>query len=374
MSTTATETQNNAPEITILTRFGSIPLVSGSLDTINKALTTNSYTRTPYITAKELSLTAYKYTEPIQVRLAPLIVRADGIANKAVDVVEARYPYPFKAKPEEVVTYVRDRRQSVTDYYNGTVDGVTKVVDERVRSPAVQAAQGLDQRFAPIVNYIEQRLGNSSEAGPSNPDTKYQYQRALALSQTVKDNIYTYSAEQIKQLQAQSVLAQRATETAQSITTLASSSISSAQSRIHALSDNMVSELQKLQSSTASFASSFQTTLQSSASQLHAIQPQIQQTYSDLATSLTSTANELANIIKQKDLPVQEKVSRVSKEVRDSVTPVLEAVKKGVSELLARGKSQVPESSKPTDKNQASGSKPTTNGINGPNGHASEAE
>ena len=145
MSTTATETQNNAPEITILTRFGSIPLVSGSLDSINKALTTNSYTCTPYNTAKELSMTAYKYTEPIQVRLAPLIVRADGLANKAVDAVEARYPYPFKAKPEEVATYVHERRQSVTDYYNGTVDGVAKVVDERVRSPAVQAAQGLDQ-------------------------------------------------------------------------------------------------------------------------------------------------------------------------------------------------------------------------------------
>ena len=137
----------------------------------------------------------------------------------------------------------------------------------------------------------------------------------------------------------------------------------------------MVSELQKLQSSTASFASSFQTTLQSSASQLHAIQPQIQQTYADLATSLTSTANELANIIKQKDLPVQEKVSRVSKEVRDSVTPLLEAVRKGVSDLLARGKSQASELSEPTDKGRASkSSKPTTNGINGPNGHASEAE
>lgn len=38
-------------------------------------------------------------------------------------------------------------------------------------------------------------------------------------------------------------------------------------------------------------------------------------------------ANEVENIIEQKDLPVQEKVSRISKEVRDSVTPLL-----GVSE------------------------------------------
>ena len=115
------------------------------------------------------------------------------------------------------------------------------------------------------------------------------------------------------------------------------------QFRIHSLSDNTVSELQELQSSTASFASSFQGTLQSSASQLHAIQPRIQQLYNDLATSLTSTVNELASIIKQKDLPVHEKVSRVSTEVRDSVTPLLEAVRKGISDLLAQGKSQASE-------------------------------
>ena len=85
--------------------------------------------------------------------------------------------------------------------------------------------------------------------------------------------------------------------------------------------------------------------------------------------------NEPASIIKQKDLPVQEKVSRVSKEVSDSVTPLLNAVKKGVSDFLAQGKSQASESSEPTDNGQASGSsKPTTNGINGPDGHASEAE
>ena len=77
-------------------------MISLGLGTINDTLTTNAYTRSPYGHAKVISTTAYKLTEPIQTVLAPLIIKADGIANMAVDAVESRYPYPFKAQPEEV--------------------------------------------------------------------------------------------------------------------------------------------------------------------------------------------------------------------------------------------------------------------------------
>lgn len=46
-------------------------------------------------------------------------------------------------------------------------------------------------------------------------------------------------------------------------------------------------------------------------------------------------ANELASIIKLKDLPVQEKVSRVNKEVRDSIA-VARGRQEGHIDLLAR--------------------------------------
>jgi hypothetical protein len=85
------------------------------------------YTRSPYSTAKGLSTTAYKYAEPLQVRLAPLIIQADGYANKAVDVVQSRYPYPFTAKPEEVAMLA------------------SKTIDEKVKTPAYNVAQGIDQ-------------------------------------------------------------------------------------------------------------------------------------------------------------------------------------------------------------------------------------
>lgn len=136
MSTTTTESAQTPP-LTFLTRVASIPLISSSLGAVDQTLSSSPYTRSLYPMAKGLSSTAYKYTEPLQIRLAPLINRADDYANKAVDVVESRYPYPFKAKPEEVQDYVRERRQSAAESINQSID-------ENVKSPALQVAAGID--------------------------------------------------------------------------------------------------------------------------------------------------------------------------------------------------------------------------------------
>jgi hypothetical protein len=225
------------------------------------------------------------------------------------------------------------------------------------------------------------RLNSNSEAGPSTqPDAKYQYQRALALSKTIFD----YSNDQVKQLHAQSVImyvttsvlainnlsflvfSQRATETAQSITQLASSSITTASTRIHSLSDTMLVELQKLQASTSSISAS----LQSQASQ---IPPQVQQRYTELSNSLSSAVTDFRAIITTKDLPLQDKVGRVGHEVQERVAPLLESFTKGISELLARGKQDVtaavPPSPQPNGVNQPNGA-----GINGTQQYSSDSD
>ncbi|KAF9459671.1 hypothetical protein BDZ94DRAFT_1267751 [Collybia nuda] len=336
----ASTKENSPPEFTIFSRVAAIPMVSSSFQTIDGALLNNAYTCSPYSAAKGISNAAYKLSEPLQARLAPLITHADGIANYAVDVVEQKYPYPFKAKPEEVASLVRESRQSASDYAHRTID-------EKVKTPAYTVAQGIDERLTPIVDYFQvavMRIHNS-ESGPSTPpDAKYQYQRALALSKTLKDDIYLYSNDQLKQIQRQSVLVQRATDTAHAITNLASSSITQAQTRIHALSDNMLCELHKLQSTTASISASLQESVHNSASQLQSqIPPQLQETYHELSNNLSASAAELREIIMKKDMPLQEKVGCVGHEVRERIAPLLEAVRKGIAELLARGKSEARE-------------------------------
>ncbi|PFH47013.1 hypothetical protein AMATHDRAFT_7168 [Amanita thiersii Skay4041] len=355
MSTaTQTSTQpNHLPELTVLHRVAAIPMISSSLCTLAEALSNYPLTRQTYNTAKDISNTAYRYTEPLQIRLAPLIERADGYANKAVDAVESRYPYPFRAKPEEVVSLVRERRQSAADYVHGCMNDANKAIEEKIKAPAYNVAQGIDHQFAPIVDYFEvavTRLSteNGSSTPPAAQEAKFQFQRALALSKTLKDNLYVYSNEQLKQLQQQSALVQKAMETAHAITNLASSSLHTAQNRIHGLSDTMLMELHKLQASTASLSSSLQTsastTLHESTSQIQAkIPPQIQQAYHDIATQLSSAASELSSIIKTKDIALPEKVSRVGKEVHERISPLLETVRKSISEMLARGKSEASE-------------------------------
>jgi DNA anti-recombination protein RmuC len=130
-------------------------------------------------------------------------------------------------------------------------------------------------------------------------------------------------------------LSQKATDIANAITTAASSSLSSAQSRVHSLSDSMVDELQKLQASTSQLAASFQSGVQDSASHMH-------HAYAEITGALSDTVRGLTSIIKEKDVPVQDKVSRISKEVQNRVKPLLDTLKKAVSEALARSKEASP--------------------------------
>jgi len=104
----------------------------------------------------------------------------------------------------------------------------------------------------------------------------------------------------------------------------------------------MLAELQKLQHSTGQLTVSLQSSVHDSASHIQSQIAQIQQSYSDFSDALSTTVRELTGIVKQKDLPMQEKASRVSKEVQNRVNPLLETVKKGVSEVLARSKDATP--------------------------------
>lgn len=130
--------QFQAPEITVLSRVASIPLIASSLDQIHTTLSSNLLTRSPYHAAQAITHTAYNFSQPLQIRLAPLIVSANGYANKGLDVIEQKYPYPFKIKPEEVASYVRERRNSV-------VFSANERFDKSVKSPAVGVAEGIDK-------------------------------------------------------------------------------------------------------------------------------------------------------------------------------------------------------------------------------------
>ncbi|KAI0090074.1 hypothetical protein BDY19DRAFT_1068776 [Irpex rosettiformis] len=322
----ATETQTQpqtAPELTILYRVAAIPLVATSLDTIHQTLTNNPYTRSPYATAQGLSKTALGYTEPIQKTIAPLIVRADGLANKGLDVVESRYPYPFKTPTEDIVKDLKDRSDQARNVAN-------KTIDDNFVHPALTVAQGIDQRFTPVVDYFEVAVrkvhsttGSPIEETPKEGTEapKFQYQRAYALSKGLTDQLLSFSAEQINQIRNQNAYVQRAAEAANRVSEVASTSYGVAQEKVHAVSDVLLLELHKVQQSTAALPS-----------QLHA-------SFNDLSSNLSGAMSDISTILTSSD-PLNEKVGKVRDTVQQRVSPVLEASSARLQEILnsLRGK------------------------------------
>ncbi|KAL1738127.1 hypothetical protein HDZ31DRAFT_51458, partial [Schizophyllum fasciatum] len=200
-----------APDVvfTVLDRVYGIPLVAATLDKIHETLTTNALTKRPYAAARGLSAAAYESWQPVQTRLAPLITRVDGLANKVFDIVEARFPYPIHVKPEDVSSAARERRKSL-------VDSAHQTFDERVKLPAFHVAEGIDKRLAPIVDFVEAQVAPRVEKSAAKAhangnaaleETKYQYERALALSKALTERIASLPSEQFSKLQEKSPFA-----------------------------------------------------------------------------------------------------------------------------------------------------------------------
>lgn len=131
-------TAQQPPNLTIFSRVASIPLVNESLATIDAVLAGNPYTSAPYVTVQNLGKSVYHISEPIQIRLAPVLIRADGLANKSLDTIKSYYPTPFTITSENIREGVRQRREHAYNTAN-------KTLDDRVRAPAYSAAQAIDQ-------------------------------------------------------------------------------------------------------------------------------------------------------------------------------------------------------------------------------------
>ena len=184
------------------------------------------------------------------------------------------------------------------------------------------------------------RLG--TQEGSSQTESKYQYQRAYALSRDLKDQILDYSNSQLHQLQSSSALVyvytfrplpsvfdipranlrQRATETAKSIQNLASSGVVAAQAKVGTLSDTMVTELQKVQVRRICITIFFGSYLSVQVATA-ALPANLQASFKPVQEKMSGAISDLSGVIKS-DLPVNEKVTKVRATVQDHVTPVLE--------------------------------------------------
>lgn len=90
------------PEYKSLEKAYGIPVIHDSLSYAHSVFSTNPYTSYFYNTGVAVGTQAFDYSKPIQARLAPLLVRADGVALSGINAVESRFPYPFQTPTEDV--------------------------------------------------------------------------------------------------------------------------------------------------------------------------------------------------------------------------------------------------------------------------------
>lgn len=122
------------PEYKSIDKVNGIPIVHDSLGYAHSVLSSNPYTAYVYSTGLGLGSTVYDYSKPIQARLAPILVRADGLALKGITVVESRFPYPFQTSTEDVRMAFRLGRRGPSN--------IASILDGRCRQvllrPSVQ--------------------------------------------------------------------------------------------------------------------------------------------------------------------------------------------------------------------------------------------
>lgn len=127
------QSQPSPPELKTIDKLASIPIVHDSLSTLHQTLTT--YVPTAYGYGQALTTSAYSLSAPLQVRLAPLIVSADGYALKGLDAAQAKFPTPFTVKTEDVVQGIKTTKDNavnaVTRPVYGLANGVDSVSEKR---------------------------------------------------------------------------------------------------------------------------------------------------------------------------------------------------------------------------------------------------
>jgi len=303
---------------TSLKRVYSIPLVADSISTLHESLSSNGLTRSPYSLGLAVGEKALNLSQPIQDRLAPVINRADGLANKGLDAVESRYPYPFQTPSQEIY-------RDIKAYPDHAVDAAQRA--------AHSVAHDIDQRLTPLVNRYETAIGriSSRQSGSKTPsensegsqepftrEARSQVERAYKLTLDLRNQIYTLSSEQLAHHQILAAAIQRITEVVYDINTQITASYlnvkgkgiqlkDTTQAHVHQVGQNIMHQLDKIQATAKALPAHVQANIQP-------IQERLQQTLSSLAAILKS------------DSPMSDKATQVRQTVQKEVQPLLSTV------------------------------------------------
>ncbi|GJJ14975.1 hypothetical protein Clacol_009245 [Clathrus columnatus] len=231
-------------EYTSISRVSHIPLVESGIATVHSTLSSTPIIRTPYAISLSVSnrLVPLVHSVCSHYPLSPFFYVGDRAANKTLDIAQGTWPYPFKTHPEQMWQDVRS------------------------------VAKNVDQKFAPIVDtfssVVNKISGNNVEAKKPNEDM-YQFQRAFALLQVIKDDLVRSTDEQATIIKTIHSVLTRATEQSSAIMDVILSRGEDAASKTQVLGRSVLTELEKLPPLLTALTSNTSTTLRDTINSLH---------------------------------------------------------------------------------------------------------
>lgn len=161
-------TKSNVPDLKIVHRLGGIPIVADGIGTFEHVINSTQLTASLYATAGGIASKSLDLASPIISRTQPLIAKADGLANQGLDMVESRFPYPFKATTGEMVSGARGAYdQRVAGIFHNeiiqrAIAQITELKD-RLASTGHSATEQISAITAGIVDQLYQITNNNKD-------------------------------------------------------------------------------------------------------------------------------------------------------------------------------------------------------------------
>jgi hypothetical protein len=121
----ATPAANGSQNQSFVSRVAAIPVVADTLSTVHTTLSNNSYSKPLYGKAEGAAHYLYEQSKPLQAKLAGPIGQVDAVVNKGLDYVQAKAPYVFEAKTDELISRARQPADQAYAFGKTYTDAVT---------------------------------------------------------------------------------------------------------------------------------------------------------------------------------------------------------------------------------------------------------
>ncbi|KAG0147099.1 hypothetical protein CROQUDRAFT_670785 [Cronartium quercuum f. sp. fusiforme G11] len=181
---------------TFVKRVASIPVVADALGAVHSTIQGNAYSAAVYEKAEGAAIYLYEQSKPLQEKLAGPIGQVDAVANKGLDFVQAKAPYVFEVRTEELISKARQPADQAYAYGKTYTDAASARL-----APITEQFQGQLTKSQQTINALQEKLQSAVQNIPK--DSKAVQEQLKTLSEQVVaeiEKVSNYVGEKRKEL------------------------------------------------------------------------------------------------------------------------------------------------------------------------------